>query len=415
MTRRFSEPGDVRILRIALLNKDKTVKLSLMPQLVAVSVYEDIQSPTLYAEIELIDAIDIIQKFPVVGEEFVELEFVTPSLPLPAVYNFAVVSAGNGQPDPNAQVNVYTLKCVSTEQLKSAAKMVQLAAGGSYDTLIKEVLTKELETTKPIYIEPTRGLIGNVIPKLKPFAALDYIRQMAISQKTATSGFVFFENQLGFQFRTIESLIEQGQQKTAKEFVYVADVMSTKEGAANAQRNIIKYETISRTDTVDKIQSGILNNVSNGYDMISKQVRQTVHNIAEDIKTFVTPDKKARAPLSQQQYQDYGQKPADTFFIPYDSSRGNIFRDLSFAARRAYTSLLTQNVTRIMIHGDSTIVVGDVIDISIPGVSGDTSRKKPDSFVSGKYMIIRLRHILANDVKPKHIITADVIKIGYTV
>lgn len=414
MTQRFSEPGDVRIIRATLLNKDKSVTLSLLPQILSVSIYEDLQQPSLYAEIELMDAVNIIQKFPVVGEEFVELEFITPGLPLPATYFFAVVSSGAAQPDPNAQVNVYTLKCVSQEQLKSAAKMIQLAAGGSYTDLVQDILVKELETKKPIYVEPTRGLMGNVIPKLKPFAAIDYMRQMAISQKTATSGFVFFENQLGFQFRTVESIIEQGQQKPIKEFKYVADVMSTKEGAANAQRNIIKYEVISRTDTVDKIQSGILNTISNGYDLISKEVRQTIHNIAEDIDKFVTPDKKARAPLSQSQYQEYGQKPADSFFIPYDSSKGNIFRDLTFAARRAYTSLLSQNVTRILIHGDTTIVVGDLIDVDFPSIAGDTSRKKPDAFVSGKYLITRMRHIVVNDVKPKHMIAADIIKVGYT-
>lgn len=415
MVQRFSEPGDVKITRLVLFNKDRSVKLVLLPQLISVSVYEDLQSPVLYAEIELIDAVNIIQSFPIVGEEFIELEFVTPGLPLSAVYEFAVVSADNNKADQNAQHSTYTLKCVSVEQLKSAAKMVQISGKGTYSDIVKDILTRELETDKAIYVEPTRGLMGSVIPKLKPLAAIDYMRQMAISTQTTTSAFVFFENQLGFQFRTIESLIQQGQAKPLKQFKYVADVMSTPEGAANSQRNIIKYEIISRTDTVDKIQAGILNNVVQGYDMISKGIRETAHNIAEDIKSFVTTDKKARAPLSQQQFQDYGQQAADTFFMPFDSSKGNIYRDLSFAARRAYTSLLTQNVTRILVHGDSALVAGDVIDIDLPKVASDTGRKKPDAFVSGKYLITRMRHIIVNDVKAKHMIAADVIKVGYTV
>lgn len=412
-TQRFSEPGDVKVSRLMLLNKDKTVKLNLLPQLISVSVYEDIQAPCLYAEIELVDAINIIQKFPIVGEEFVELEFATPSLPVQAVYRFAVTSAKGNKSDPNAQTSTYTLVCVSEEQLKSAAKMIQMAAEGAYSELVKDILIFELDTNKPIYVEDTRGLMGSVLPKLKPFAAIDYLRQMAISTKSTTSAFVFFENQLGFQFRTIESLMEQNQGKTAKQFKYVADVMSTKEGAANAQRNIIKYELISRTDTVDKIQSGVLNNMVTGYDMISKDIRRSFHDIATDIKSFMTPDKGARAPLSAQQYQDYGQSPADTFFMSFDSSKGNIYRDLTAAARRAYTSLLTQNVTRILIHGDSAIVAGDLIEIELPDVSGDTGRKKQDTFVSGKYMITRMRHIIVNDVKMKHMISADVIKVGY--
>lgn len=411
----FSEPGDIKITRLMLFNKDRTAKLALTPQLISFSVYEDIMCPCLYAEIELIDAVNIVEKFPIVGEEFVEIEFVTPSLPLQAVYSFAVTSVKGSKSDPNAQSSTYTLVCVSVEQIKSAAKMIQVAGTGTYSEIVKDILVRELETKKPIYVEDTKGLMGNVVPKLKPFAAIDYIRQMALSTKSTTSAFVFYETQLGFQFRTIESLMEQNQGKTAKQFKYVSDVMSTKEGSANAQRNIIKYEVISRTDTIDKIQSGVLNNVVSGYDLITKELRTTAHNIAEDIKNFVTPDKKARAPLSATQYQDYGTNPADTFFMPFDSSKGGIYRDLTFAARRAYTSLLMQNVTRILIHGDSALLAGDLIEVEMPSVSSDTGRKKQDAFVSGKYMIIRLRHIIVNDVRPKHMISADIIKVGYSV
>ena len=414
-TQNFTEPGDVKVTRLMLFNKDRTAKLSLMPQLISFSVYEDIMCPCLYAEIELVDAINIVEKFPIVGEEFVEIEFVTPSLPIQAVYSFAVTSVKGSKADPNAQSSTYTLVCVSEEQIKSAAKMIQVAGAGTYSEIVKDILVRELETTKPIYVEDTKGLMGNVVPKLKPFAAIDYIRQMAVSTKSTTSAFLFFETQLGFQFRTIESLMEQNQGKTAKQFKYVSDVMSTKEGSANAQRNIIKYEVISRTDTIDKIQSGVLNNVVSGYDLITKELRTTVHNIAEDIKNFVTPDKKARAPLSATQYQDHGNKPADTFFMPFDSSKGGIYRDLTFAARRAYTSLLMQNVTRVLIHGDSALLAGDLIEVEMPSVSGDTGRKKQDTFVSGKYMITRLRHLIVNDVKIKHMISADIIKVGYSV
>ncbi len=419
----FREPGDVIIKSVVLIDKEQRKNLNrlqgklqkLDSQVVSINIYEDMQCPVLFCTVELLDAINIVQSFPIVGEEFIGITIQTPGLPSPVEYFFAVTSISQGKTGEASQYQTYTLTCVSEEQLASAAKMTQYAAEGSYSDLVKIIREREIESKKPFYFEPCRGFMLYVIPKLKPLAAIDYMRQMAISTQTTTSAFVFFENQLGFQFRTIESLIQQGQAKPLKQFKYVADVMSTPEGAANSQRNIIKYEIISRTDTVDKIQAGILNNVVQGYDMISKGIRETAHNIAEDIKSFVTTDKKARAPLSQQQFQDYGQQAADTFFMPFDSSKGNIYRDLSFAARRAYTSLLTQNVTRILVHGDSALVAGDVIDIDLPKVASDTGRKKPDAFVSGKYLITRMRHIIVNDVKAKHMIAADVIKVGYTV
>ena len=417
----FREPGDVIIKSVVLIDKEQRKNLNRLQgklqrldnQLVSVDIYEDMQCPVLFCTIELLDAINIIQTFPIVGEEFVSITLQTPGIPSPVEYFFAVTSVSQGKASQTSQYQTYTLTCVSEEQLASAAKMTQYAVEGSYSDLLKQIMDRELETKKPYYIEPTRGLMGNVIPKLKPLAAIDYIRQMAISQTSTTSAFVFFESQKGFQFRTIESLIEQNQKGYIKEFEYVSDVMSQKENTAASMRNIIKYEVISRTDTVDKIQTGLLNNISNGYDVISKSVRQTAHNIATDVKNFVTPDKKARAPLTQSLYQQYGQQPADTFFVPVDSSRGAIARDLTVAARRAYTEMFNQNIIRILIQGDMSMVAGELIDVALPEIKGTSSVKKPDSFNSGKYLVLRLRHMIIKDVKIKHLISADIVKIGF--
>lgn len=417
----FREPGDVVIESIDLIDKRQkenpgqpTGKIQrLDSQVVAFNVYEDMQCPVLFCTIELLDAINLIQTFPIVGEEFITIGIRTPGLPKSTYYTFAVTSVVKGSTAESAQHQNYTLTCVSEEQLASSAKMTQYAIDGSYDELVDQILVRDLETKKPYYIEPTRGLMGNVVPKLKPLAAIDYIRQMAISRQSTTSAFVFFETQLGFQFRTIESLIEQKQKGYIKEYEYVADVMSSKEATTHSMRNIIRYEVLARTDTVDKLQTGFLNNASYGYDVISKAIRETAHNIATDVKNFVTTDEKARAPVSQNIHQQYGQQPADTFFIPVDSSKGSIARDLTFAARRAYTAMFNQNVIRIMIHGDTSLMAGDLIDINLPEVKGTTSSKKPDSFNSGRYMVVRLRHMIIKDVKHKHTITADVVKIGF--
>lgn len=417
----FREPGDVIIKSVVLMDKEQRKNLNrlqgklqkLDSQVVSINIYEDMQCPVLFCTVELLDAINIVQSFPIVGEEFIGITIQTPGLPSPVEYFFAVTSISQGKTGEASQYQTYTLTCVSEEQLASAAKMTQYAAEGSYSDLVKQIMERDLETKKPFYIEPTRGLMGNVIPKLKPLAAIDYMRQMAISQQSTTSAFVFFETQKGFQFRTIESLIAQNQKGYIKEFEYLTDVMSQKETSTRSFRNIIKYEVISRTDTVDKLQTGVLNNVSNGYDLITKSIRQTTHNIATDIKNFVTPDKKARAPVTQSLHQQFGQQPADTFFIPVDSSQGSIARDLTFAARRAYTALFNQNVIRVLIHGDTSLVPGELIDVALPEIKGTSSTKKQDSFNSGRYLVIRLRHMIIKDVKVKHTISADIVKIGF--
>lgn len=412
---KFTEPGDVKIVSVDLYDSNKKNRISLMSQLLTMSVYEDLRAPSIFAEINLNDAINIIQDFPVVGEEFVEIGFQTPGLPHPIIYRLAVVDVKNGEPNSMSTASTYTLRCVSEEQLASSAKMVQVSQRETYGKVVLDIIQKDLESKKGVFVEPTKGMSGIVVPKLKPFAAIDYLRKMAVSNEYLSSGFVFFENQAGFNFRTVEGLIENGMSNiNSRVFNYIPDVTVSKEVNANAQRNILKYEIVSRTDTVEKLQTGLLNTVTTGFDVVTKTMRDTLHQLDSDIKSFVTTDSKARSTISQGMYNKYGSQPNDTFFMPFDSSRGLTYRDMSFSSRRAYSEMLEQMVVRIMINGDTSIKVGDVITINIPEIKSTTSRKKDDEFISGNYLVSRLRHIIANDPRPKHLITADVIKVGYT-
>ena len=409
------DSGDIKITQLQLYKKDKSVSISIIPQLIQMSIYEDIQQPVLYAEIELMDSINLMQDFPIVGEEMIDIEIMTPGLPQPTTYTFAVNGTSESETDSNSQYAMYTLICVSVEQIISVSKMVQRTGADIYSNIVKDILVSDLQTTKPAYIETTRGNLGNVIPNLRPLAAIDYMRKMAIGVDYDTSGFLFYETQLGFQFRTIEGLIKQNQNKYIKSFKYVPNVNSSTEGRSNIQRNILKYEIISRMNVSNQVQSGTMKSSTSGYDLVSKDVRVTNHDIQDVSTKIITTDKKARSNFSTQTVQDYGQQNADTFFIPYDSSVSNTARDTSAAARRAYSALLQQNVVRIMVYGDTSIVAGDLLNLEFPEIKGTTGTKKPDALVSGNYLITRLRHIIVQDAKSKHIISADVVKVGFIV
>lgn len=413
---KFTEPGDVKIVSLDLYNSSRKNRLSILPQMLTFSVYEDLRAPTVYAEIQIRDSINIVQDFPIVGEEYIEIGFQTPGLAHPIIYKMAVVDVKNGETNLTATSSEYTLRCVSEEQLASSAKMVQVAQRETYGKVVFDIIKNDLESKKGIFIEQTKGMSGVVVPKLKPFAAIDYLRKMAVSSEYLSSGFVFFENQAGFNFRTVEGLIKTGSANiNSRVFNYIPDVTVSKEINANAQRNILKYEIVSRTDTVEKLQTGLLNTVTTGFDVVTKTLRDTVHQLDKDIKSFTTTDKKARSTVSQSMYSKYGSQPNDTFFMPFDSSKGTTYRDMSFSSRRAYSEMLEQTVVRIMIHGDTSIKAGDMITVHFPETAGTTGRKKDDEFISGNYLVSRLRHIIANDPRPKHLITADIIKVGYTV
>jgi hypothetical protein len=74
--------------------------------------------------------------------------------------------------------------------------------------------------------------------------------------------------------------------------------------------------------------------------------------------------------------------------------------------------LLNSEVTRVLIHGDTGLKVGDLVSLLLPSPTGTTDRKKDDQLSSGNYLIIRLRHIITTGTKPKHQIAFDCVKMG---
>ena len=66
------EPGDVKLISVKLTNNNKTATIDVRGQLLALSIYEDIEMPTIYAELVLNDAINLVKDFPIMGEEDIE-------------------------------------------------------------------------------------------------------------------------------------------------------------------------------------------------------------------------------------------------------------------------------------------------------------------------------------------------------
>ena len=63
------EVGDVVIKDITLSNKNTKARINPSDQITSIDIYEDFNSPTLYAEITFDDKIGLINDFPIIGEE----------------------------------------------------------------------------------------------------------------------------------------------------------------------------------------------------------------------------------------------------------------------------------------------------------------------------------------------------------
>lgn len=405
------QSGDVVFRTAKIFNKSTGAVLSLLPQMQGCDIWEDMAKPTLYATVYLYDAINLLTRFPIIGEEFIELSFETPGISLPVTYKFRVFEVANIQQSDNRQAHGYTLRCVSEEHFNNGAQQVLTAWEGILSDYTKHILGKYLNSKKSIVLEPTKGIHKIIGPRWSPLEAIDFARKNAVSNKYPSSSFVFFENQAGFYFKTVEAIIEEGRPTIGtRVFTFLHAPAATT--PATGYRSVIEHENISRTDSIETINSGVLQGQSQSFDLLTKKFETKDFNIKSSFNSYKSLDKSNQMIHSKDFISEFGTKGPNIYYHMKDSSRSAAYIDDMLPSRAAFTTLLNANITRCLVHGDSGLKAGDVITLNLPEVVGTTGTKPLDPLMSGNYIILRLRHILTNGPKPQHRISFDAAKIG---
>lgn len=408
------EIADVDIVDIKLTNRNTNASINPSEQIISLDVYEDINAPSLYAEIFFDDKIGLLNDFPIIGEEEFEITFKTPGLPYPTTYKFRTFSLTNVQQNLNTKGYTFCLKCVSKEQLTQSNINITQSYNETIDDIVRNIFDRYLQTDKILDIDPCKGTETIVFPKLFPFQCVDLVRKRASHPKFTSSAYVFFENQNGFNFKCIEQLMEDGKLNVgSKKYYHFPTGQLDKNTEALMFRNIIDYETLSRTDLTEIIQDGGIKNKVKTFDIFTKTVEEKTFDMTQKFSSLVTLDKRNSLSISDTMIKDFADKPTFNFFIPKDSNRKQNFLEDMLGAKRAFLKFFNSNSVRIQIPGDTSLKVGDVVELNLPVSTGTTENKSDDKLVGGNYIIVRLRHNVTTSGKLKHYISMDCNKLGF--
>ena len=407
------EVGDVTILELVIRNKNTYAEINPADQVTFIDIYEDFNSPSLYAEITMDDKIGILQDFPLIGEEEFEITFLTPGLSYPTTYKFYTYSISDVQQSMNSKGYSYVIKCVSKEQLIQSNINILQSYTETIDSIVTNIFNRYLQTDKILDVDPCKGTETIIIPKITPFMAIDLIRKRAVHSKFTSSSFVFFENQEGFKFKCIEQMMEDGKDKIgSKTFYYYSSTQLGPETETLSFRSIIEFENIGRTDITDIIQDGGIKNKVRTFDIFTKTQIDKEFDLSKNFSSLVSIDKNNTLNISDSMINTFASKPTFNFYIPKDAGRNENFLEDMLGAKRTFLKLFNSNYVRVYIPGDSSIKAGDVVELNLPNASGTTETKSDDNLVGGNYIVTRLRHNITTVGKAKHYISMDCNKVG---
>lgn len=126
-----------------------------------------------------------------------------------------------------------------------------------------------LKSTKSVHVEKTKGKPQFVIPNWRPLDTIAWMAKHAIREKSKTgkddipqSGFIFFENELGFHFKSLDELIEQA----AKSKDCYRYSLAPKKLSSVSPEDQFKITRINYPQTFDLL-SNLRNGIYSGYSM----------------------------------------------------------------------------------------------------------------------------------------------------
>ena len=443
MAERLSRQYKIKKLEIELIGGDKKDIRDLVADF---EYHEAIESPFIRCDFTILDAVDFNKALQ--GGEKISVEIETDSSKgQPMKFTNKVWKIGSIIKSERGQM--YILHTVSPEMFENELNKVFEAFGPESNkdkpNIPRFICEKYLKAKDSGKLKSENfedhSKITFISPSWKPVDAIAYlsdkVTRKGSSKGSATqSGYLFFENKRGFQFRSIDGLAEGNASKGEWKYTYI------QQGSAPKDNGYYVIESIQYPDKVDHLKSmrlGTYKSIAIGIS-ISEPTNNRLTDSGTSGKTapggtiyppkiitFQEVFKKASKieKLPPYKVPDYIDKASPTRqkirILPGLKNQQELGKKegtdadndtmavAEYAAAR-YNLLRTIQLT-IVIPGNSALTVGDIINLSIPASQQEDKRVKEDAKFSGRYLIAALSHTFKMEgVTTKLILIRDSIK-----
>ena len=311
----------------------------------------------------------------------------------------------------NEGTESFTLNLVSREAITNETTRVgkKFPTSQKISGSVEDILKNYLKVDKIGDIEETQNTYGFIGNMKKPFTIITWLASKSVSGSAkpgedSSAGYVFYETQSGFNFVSIDKIMESKPYKV--DFVFSPGIISTDD--PNRDFKILTYATNRNQDLIGKLERGAYS--SQRYYINPVSFIPTISVFKSDDyqgKANNLGDKEVALPkIDDKSEKTLGDLPSRIFVGMLDV--GTLEKDASdegwndpvkrnadpqrihSQSMMRYNQIFTQ-VVDIQIPLNTNLTAGSVIRCEFPQLS-KAKRKQPDPEISGLYMIKELAH-----------------------
>ena len=410
--------------------------ISIKTLVLEMNIYESLEGPGIYGNIIVADGQAVLTHLPLTGYEQIEFKLATPGCS--RGYDF---STKTGHPmhiykisdrtptTPNSQI--YILHFCSKEMLNNEMVRVNKTLTGSVDQMVIDIFRNDIESTKNLIVEETKGIHKFVMPRMKPFKAISKLASCAEPLKYASSGMLFYEDATGYRFRSIENMLAIAGSARPVVAKFQQKPRNVKGGTGETDiikemQTVDNYSVKDQFDTLKNLSNGVYASKMITHDIYNKTFSEidfdyntyfpTIFHTEHDGKGGMT-DNKGQLPLFN--YKDdkmISDKAEGTLnFVSttekiqndYEGPEGERIYPASMAQKLSFKS----QVLSLDCKGFTGLSVGDLCSFEIPAYepAGTDNPLHIDPYMSGRYIVRRIHHKI-NTAKDNHTMNLELIK-----
>ena len=440
-------PLELRIEDITIEKFNGTDKQSLRPQFVELSIFQSLFEPVIKAEMLINDNIGLFVNYPFTGEEIITIYYKhlissSTTNTLDAIKSKQIQFIIKGVRDiavsDRARSLMFIIDLASVEFLQNVRKYVSHA----YNDLLEDAAEKiyqeyilpdtqtKFKRTKNFYKEPSVKVRRFIIPNLRPFQAIQWLAKHAVSKDHDNKFlYLFFENFDGFNFVTMQSLIETAQQEIIElmtnQYRYISDIEITEKVKGNNINQDLRVITNivynKRFSSVEKISGGYYQNELFEINMLQKSYNSTNTELNAVQNNGFT---LGQNPLNTEQYINYVKNNIEgteysnriryiiNNYEDFDSeNRSQPDYRYKFGPATRFLHALNQIDLTITVPANTDLNIGDVIYVNLPETHG-FNNVSYDKLISGMFIISEVKHVIG--IGNRAATSLRIYKDGYT-
>lgn len=386
----------VKTCRITSLSSKKTAEINKIVN--SIDIFMSIYDATMKAILTIEDKSGLIYDLPIVGEELVSLEIETPNKPAinKTFYVYAILDI---QQEPNNSKTKITMELVSIDHMRGISRLVEHGMKTTLSSMVKNILTDTVKTPAKVNVEDSKGIETIAPAGWNAWQTIDVLRQRAVGVKYH-SPYLFFEDNDGYNFVTVEGLIEQKKAKgdpikiTSIPFNPGAGEGSGKSTLTDTQyRNVDDFRIIEKADMASNINNGGVSNKTIVLDIMEKKVKVINRSMKDFTDSIRQPLDDKFNPQHSDLWNDVIPTPPVKYFLPIDSSNVSEHAE-HYGMRRMFNKIFNSIRVGFSMYGDSSLNPGDILYIQVPRT---INNEVDDIQLTGNYMVSHIRHTIVDD------------------